>query len=1217
MFVFLSAPSFAQYVESVAEFDFTKPEKLVSDPPISFMYGTLDYRLSDKTLYANDKDVIMSFTDAGNGVVFNYSLEESLTTPGKIDTVFFMQIRTWGEMMVRLGTKGHELVRIEFTGFTGELGNVNTVTKTWYGEDKHASRVTFKNGTTLTAIRKVRVTYLKKAEPLKLIEPVNNASFSGTSLKTLPLYFNQKVTVENPDAAVCYHLDDYGQRDEDAIPLNMTVDSENSNRVILSAVGNVKNGRYEISIPQDVIKTSQGAWNEKITLFYAYEGKLEQPIVAPTPSDVTYFQVPQEVILSFDEPVSLVRDEVTLGLMNEKGDSYRVVLSQEGVNENQVKLLIDPDLELSQEFLMEQGEWKFDIPSGAIKAKSYEQLVSPDIAFTYIVDNTSKLLEELSILKQKSLNGDVAAVGYPKIDSEGRHALNSVLDGKRHSYTEIKNALYSFGQEKDIMLPEDGNWYKIVSVSGNDSLYMRSHNGEMSLLNDVKNASAYKFVIRDGKYNIQTKDGLYLNIVEPSTGAGINMITASDAQNVGLEKFFVENDTIIGLLTLNATEVLFAETVFGKSSSRGFMLVSSNEQANLVKPEFKLSTTVIEQPGVDMLLTVSNVDMVYLMDDYAPYFKKGDTELDLLNPILVRDGDSPCNFIVKTGELKAAGDYDLVIPAGIFKYEKTGYDVSEIEVAEVSVRFTIGNGSTNYDPELPNYNLDYTRYNILQYSTKDVNNMLSTDLNDLIFFAYTDDYTDLVPDPTKTVSIVKYYGKVPVATGHFVTLPNFADSLGIENTKAIILKLDKPFERGSLKYEKGLYCLVIEEATFGDENFGKYIDKNVPLSEKPRPEECRVNPRSETISFYIDDTNADKEYPSNEVLTRAENLLKITGVGYPTEGCPARSSLENKVDTRIGSTDEFLTAINNYYRTAFVTMPPDDGTYYRVSAVSDSTCVYLGYDGEKVFLTADLEMATGFLTKRMGDGTFMFVTGDGKYLRQLSSEPNVSQQASAVNNITLAKFAVEGVEPVKTFGLFSIQAEGSYALADVKDLKMLAASEGLTNFDNVKTNGFKLEAITDNSKIAPPTVKAALDPAHGEYIESLTKVKVTFSGVSKVDLADKTRITLSSATQDNVGNLSIDPVEGKTDEYIITISDLPESMSYTLWIERGAFSYVFAGITREVNSVRANFNIGTSGISGITIDASDEPVYDLQGRKVSGVLKSGIYIKNGKKVYIK
>ena len=188
LFVFLSIPSFAQYVESVAEFDFTKPGELVSDPPITFLQGTLDYLLDDKTIYANDGDVIMSFTDAGNGVVYNYVQEES-------DTIYFMQIRTWGEMKIRLGKNGYELQKIEFTGFTGELGNVNTVDKTWYGNGKHVSDVTFTNGTTLTVIYKVRVTYLKKAEPLKLLNHDNYSSFSGTSFKTIPLYFNQKVNV--------------------------------------------------------------------------------------------------------------------------------------------------------------------------------------------------------------------------------------------------------------------------------------------------------------------------------------------------------------------------------------------------------------------------------------------------------------------------------------------------------------------------------------------------------------------------------------------------------------------------------------------------------------------------------------------------------------------------------------------------------------------------------------------------------------------------------------------------------------------------------------------------------------------------------------------------------------------------------------------------------------------------------------------------------------
>ena len=44
---------------------------------------------------------------------------------------------------------------------------------------------------------------------------------------------------------------------------------------------------------------------------------------------------------------------------------------------------------------------------------------------------------------------------------------------------------------------------------------------------------------------------------------------------------------------------------------------------------------------------------------------------------------------------------------------------------------------------------------------------------------------------------------------------------------------------------------------------------------------------------------------------------------------------------------------------------------------------------------------------------------------------------------------------------------------------------------------------------------------------------------------------------------------------------------------------------------------GTTGIDGVVSEAGDAVVYDLQGRRVTELVKGRVYIKNGKKFMVK
>ena len=53
-------------------------------------------------------------------------------------------------------------------------------------------------------------------------------------------------------------------------------------------------------------------------------------------------------------------------------------------------------------------------------------------------------------------------------------------------------------------------------------------------------------------------------------------------------------------------------------------------------------------------------------------------------------------------------------------------------------------------------------------------------------------------------------------------------------------------------------------------------------------------------------------------------------------------------------------------------------------------------------------------------------------------------------------------------------------------------------------------------------------------------------------------------------------------------------------------------------TLRFNFGGNTTAIESVLIGAdANAPIYDLSGRRVNNAVKGGIYIVNGKKVYIK
>lgn len=76
----------------------------------------------------------------------------------------------------------------------------------------------------------------------------------------------------------------------------------------------------------------------------------------------------------------------------------------------------------------------------------------------------------------------------------------------------------------------------------------------------------------------------------------------------------------------------------------------------------------------------------------------------------------------------------------------------------------------------------------------------------------------------------------------------------------------------------------------------------------------------------------------------------------------------------------------------------------------------------------------------------------------------------------------------------------------------------------------------------------------------------------------------------------------------------------TTWINNGFKAYLPASkVSTSANTLRFSFGGETTAIESVVNNGADAnaPIYDLSGRRVANAVKGGIYIQNGKKVYIK
>lgn len=602
----------------------------------------------------------------------------------------------------------------------------------------------------------------------------------------------------------------------------------------------------------------------------------------------------------------------------------------------------------------------------------------------------------------------------------------------------------------------------------------------------------------------------------------------------------------------------------------------SSEDDKTVTPAVKLSASSINKAGDALTLTVQNVDRATLKNSTLPYYSQNGAKITFNETILTTNG-SNTEFSVNTKGL-AAGSYYLYIPTGTFNYEVANKTVTDVLM---SVQFTVkAEGSTTPDkpdqPDTPTTGFKYTYESqvVLQTLTRGDGAIQDKDLNELVLFAYYNGKDGgIACDPKQRVLVGESYTKGDMGYGHFEAYPNFAkDYAGVvseaSQCEAIRLVMDKPIEAGLLEQNPGMYGYYIPAGTFGDHKFGEYI-KNPKGSVKP--EDCTVNKESYAIFFYVHNERARIQYPSAATMNKAVWLQNTTGVGYPVATSPARTSLSNKIRNGQGNDAEFEAEFKKMYDETNV-VKPTSGKYYSIQAQAlDGTKAYLNYNGKTIGVSKNAAEATGFLATSNSDGTFQLQTGDGKYMAQLNAAENVSAKYDAAKNgITLTKLQVKDVNNEKTYGLLSIMAEKMYAVVNIKEAKMDAVTSELNTFTNDKTPGFMFVEVSKEN-IPAPKVTPILTPA-SSTVNELKDITITFNGIDKVVLSDRSLITLTDDKK-NVQTPSVSSASDKDNEFVLTFSDVKPDQTYTLSIGEGAFTFIFAERTVKIGATSATYTV--------------------------------------------
>ena len=1107
---------------------------------------------------------------------------------------------------------------------TGEPGELDPyqMYKFWKSGVKNCDTVRFSVSSYPSLIRKMTVYY---TAPAAVLQPTEVSPANGS---TIDDFSSVKLTFEKEMRPKGEPVILLTKPDNSTEPLTAKCEG---NVVTLMASSVIKvDGGYTITVPAGSFVNNEGFENEELTYSFTVKvphNTLQYASVTPEQGEVRSLN--DTITLTFNEAVKLAEGAKEVKLIKDGQEFAALQLSIDKDDNRKLLLVYDNE----NKDITRKGTYWLTISEGTIlQAGDGSTEFNPafDLAWTVNPVETETMKAAKALLTNTAYQG----LGYPAADSDARTNLQKLTEDEDvPSDEELNTAIGAFYNETKVTLPTTGSFYKIAGVNAKDTkLYLACHNDSIVLTANAKEGTPFLLTHSSGNaYTVQT-NSKYLKLLMPKASnisEAIQTLQLTKLSVAGVDSTkTLGKFAIVGAADGKDLSALlnYLNDNVNTSASKPLPLFTDEESSAFVLEEVKvtvaevnckLDTTQVENNREKLTLSFSGVKALTLEKDTASYIinsagtKMATAAAKLLTPI---DGTS---FFVDLSGLEDA-TYTLVIPANTLLYTEDGVVKTP---AEIKKTFTI--------KEEPKFKYQFDTYAFVQDVGVDAF-VTDESLNDFILYIQIGlPHTGIVADESKTVRLAYYKDNSTIRTGHFVacSTKDFEDSYkkwhpGEDipaNTQAIKLVLDAPVKLGDLI--AGKYSYVIEPGTFGDVNFGKYLKDKKSVA----AEQCIVN-RKVVLSQNVDNDKAIPKYPSAEVLAAAKELLKKTGLGYPSSTSSARKALQTLVDSGKGDDAQYTAAMQAFYEDSSVEKPAA-GKYYTIAGVtSNNKVAYLQYDGTKVTLTTDVSKAAGFKAI-VNNGAFTFKTGDGKYLHTLVNSndypgttiANVSSDSSSVNRLLVNRLDnIIDVDAKNTMGLFSIYGsfsnnQGGFSLVNAATATILAPTTSLTSFTETNTNGFRFAEI-DKAKIPAPAVKYTLDPVDKKELLSLKQVTVAFSYPNEVTIADRSKVTLKDASGKAVTIGGIALASGTKNKVVISFAELAPG-TYTLNAAEGAFTYTFADVKKNIPAITATYTIAAKPELKYTFNpASGTSHESLSNVTLTITSPTGVTLKDASKI---
>ena len=533
--------------------------------------------------------------------------------------------------------------------------------------------------------------------------------------------------------------------------------------------------------------------------------------------------------------------------------------------------------------------------------------------YTEAPDPLQPKWDKLAELKEKAAAcyALIGQLGYPKTDVSPKTLgelkdivaattnENGELDAQ---ITDLETAIKAFYGATDVVLPtasttEDDGWYTITSVAKGSELPLHYENGAVTV-GGTATAFQVQSITEAGVIVLKTVDGKYLHVLTTTAAStttsdknvtntympAVNDLTIQKLKLAGDE---TDQEPVAGLFTIQGslgrdasdnllgtptalvahpagtiiTNAEDATLYFGTDKSSAFRFVSSSKpsgQTDPVSPKAELLGSTLDSNTKALTLVISgkstatDIANVALATTAAPKFvvknadgSEGDDVTSTFTGTAIleklNDGDHNNYFKVNVNGL-ADGSYYLILPVGTFTYTENVTD------ERMKVEFTINSGSSTVTHNFKKDLAQLVPYSSSPYFDGDVA-VNPTVLNDFRVYAYKHEgetEQTFFADTNKEVILAGYFNSQEYLRGHFVKDETYMS----DQVWCYKIVWDREITANDFSDQTYNLGIKVLEATFGDKNFGAWLENQSSVSE----EDCHVN--VQFVTFVKVNSNA-------------------------------------------------------------------------------------------------------------------------------------------------------------------------------------------------------------------------------------------------------------------------------------------------------------------------------------------------------------------------